>query len=200
MRRADGAGRCQRATEKLQTTDGMVVRLRKMLDARQEGHVSHRRNMTERLPLPVTNSAARQRVLVVDSDGEWPANPLGRMRLGGIVETAATGRDEVAMDHSVTTRLPEVKPPDKAHDIPVTQRALRARLAGAACHDTATRSGPRATSESTSVQTLPPGSSRESCPDAAALHSDAPPSFGNTDNATFVRVATRRLVAANRIT
>src|SRR5262245_12748234 len=106
--------------EKLQNTDpDAVIRLRKMLDAARQvkDSVSHvGRNMTE-LPAASNNELPLlgKRVLVVDSDERMRRQAhLLLTRLGGIVETAATGRDGVAMatDSGYDAIFQEVKPPD----------------------------------------------------------------------------------------
>jgi CheY-like chemotaxis protein len=104
--------------EKLQRSDpDSAARLRAMLDAarRVKDSVSHvGRNMvdsasTDDLPL------LGKRVLVVDSDERMRRQAhLLVTRLGGIVETAATGADGVAMaaDADYDAIFQEVKPPD----------------------------------------------------------------------------------------
>jgi CheY-like chemotaxis protein/PAS domain-containing protein len=106
--------------EKLQRTDPeSAARLRAMLDAarRVKDSVSHvGRNMVEAPVAPAGDlPLLGKRVLVVDSDERMRRQAhLLVTRLGGTVETAATGADGVAMaaDADYDAILQEVKPPD----------------------------------------------------------------------------------------
>jgi two-component system, sensor histidine kinase SagS len=120
--------------EKLHRTDpDAAIRLRKVLEAARQvkDSISHvGRNMME---VPAASNGELpllgKRVLVVDSDAPTRRQAhLLLTRLGGIVETAASGADGIAMaaDEDYDAIFQEVKPPDMGgYDCYLRLRAAR---------------------------------------------------------------------------
>jgi CheY-like chemotaxis protein len=105
--------------ERLQSDPDSMARLRSILDAarRVKDSVLHvGRNMVDAPAIPAGDlPLVGKRVLVVDSDERMRRQAhLLVTRLGGTVETAATGADGVAMaaDEDYDAIFQEVKPPD----------------------------------------------------------------------------------------